>query len=125
MENEFSYVQNEEHYLQVIEKIKDVRHHLWIGTADIKDVENALYNGKQVLGAVDGGELIGNKLEELAEDIIVGEIADHCVVVLTCDVSENEISLFDPAYGDIPLTLSIDRFCDAWADSGNYMTTVY
>lgn len=94
------------------------------GTAEIKDIENPLSHGKQVLVAVDGGELIGNKLEEMAEDIIVGEIADHCVAVLTCDVSENEISLFDPAYGDIPLTLSIDRFCDAWADSGNYMIAV-
>lgn len=94
------------------------------GLAGIKEIENALIKGKQVLVAVDGGELIGNKIEEKAEDILVGEIADHCVVVLTCDVSENEISLFDPAYGDVPLTLSVDRFCDAWADSGNLMVTV-
>lgn len=93
-------------------------------TASIKDIEDALSAGKQVLVAVDGGELIGNKVEEMAEDIIVGEIADHCVVVLTCDVRENEISLFDPAYGDIPLTLSVEHFSDAWEDSGNYMLEV-
>lgn len=38
MSNDFLYIQNEDHYHQVIEKIKDVKHHLWIGTADIKDL---------------------------------------------------------------------------------------
>jgi len=32
------YVANEEHYEQVIEKIKNVKKTLWIGTADIKDL---------------------------------------------------------------------------------------
>lgn len=93
-------------------------------TSDIYGIEQALKENKQVLVAVDGGEIIGNRLEEIAEDIIVGEIADHCVVVLTCDVEYDEISIFDPAYGDVPLTLSIEHFCDAWSDSGYYMTVV-
>lgn len=35
---EFSYIANEEHYSKVIERIKEVKHTLWIGTADIKDL---------------------------------------------------------------------------------------
>ena len=32
------YIQNEEHYSEVISRIAKVRNTLWIGTADIKDV---------------------------------------------------------------------------------------
>ena len=32
------YLQNEEHYSEVISRIMSVRNNLWIGTADIKDV---------------------------------------------------------------------------------------
>ena len=31
------FISNEEHYEKVIERIKNVRKVLWIGTADIKD----------------------------------------------------------------------------------------
>ncbi len=34
----FQYIADEEHYTKIIEKIKTVKHHLWIGTADIKDL---------------------------------------------------------------------------------------
>lgn len=32
------YIQNEAHYAEVVERIRHVRHYLWIGTADIKDL---------------------------------------------------------------------------------------
>lgn len=32
------YIQNEAHYSEVIKRILQVRHYLWIGTADIKDL---------------------------------------------------------------------------------------
>ena len=32
------YIQNEEHYSEVISRIMSVRNNLWVGTADIKDV---------------------------------------------------------------------------------------
>lgn len=35
---EFLYIANDAHYDQVIERIKDVKKTLWIGTADIKDL---------------------------------------------------------------------------------------
>ena len=37
-EPDFQYISNEEHYTQVIERIKTVKKCLWIGTADIKDL---------------------------------------------------------------------------------------
>ena len=37
-EPEFQYIANEDHYDKVIEKIKDCKKTLWIGTADIKDL---------------------------------------------------------------------------------------
>ena len=36
--SEFTYISNEAHYDQVIERIKSVKKLLWIGTADIKDL---------------------------------------------------------------------------------------
>ena len=36
--SEFLYISNEAHYDQVIERIKNVKKTLWIGTADIKDL---------------------------------------------------------------------------------------
>lgn len=35
---EFQFISNEEHYEQIIERIKKVKKTLWIGTADIKDL---------------------------------------------------------------------------------------
>ncbi len=32
------YIANSEHYNEVLARIADVKHHLWIGTADIKDL---------------------------------------------------------------------------------------
>ncbi len=37
-EPEFQYIANEDHYEKVIDKIKDCKKTLWIGTADIKDL---------------------------------------------------------------------------------------
>ena len=33
-----TYISNSAHYKEVLERIKTVKHTLWIGTADIKDV---------------------------------------------------------------------------------------
>ena len=92
--------------------------------SDINKISASIDAGKQVLVAVDGGELIGNPFEEKLEDAIVGGIADHCVVVLNYDEEENKVMLFNPAFGDIPLTVSSETFLDAWEDSGNYTIEV-
>jgi RNA polymerase sigma factor (sigma-70 family) len=95
-----------------------------IAPADIESINNALKQGHQIIVAVDGGELIGNPAEELAEDLLAGGLADHCVVILSVDMETNTISLFDPAIGVIPIVVSIEHFLDAWEDSNNYMVVI-
>ena len=87
--------------------------------ATLQDIISAIDEGKQVMAAVDGGELIGDPLEERLEDVLVGGVVDHCVVVLSVSVPDDEVVLYDPAFGEIPLTVSIAHFLDAWEDS-NY-----
>ena len=92
--------------------------------ADLEDVGKALKRGYQVIVAVDGGELVGDPVEELAEDVLAGGVADHCVVVLSMDRESDTVVIFDPAIGVIPLTVSTEHFADAWDDSNNYMVTI-
>ena len=84
----------------------------------------ALEEGKQVIAAVDGGELIGDPLEERLEDILAGGIVDHCVVVLSASVPDDEVVLYDPAFGPVPLTVTIAHFLDAWEDSNYHCVLV-
>lgn len=88
----------------------------------LKELESAIEKGFQVIVAVDGGELIGNQLEEEIEDAFYGQISDHCVVVLA--IEEDTVTLFDPAFGYTPLTVSMNHFLDAWEDSNRYYVTV-
>ena len=92
--------------------------------ADLEDIERAIARGYQVIVAVDGGELVGNPAEELAEDVLAGGIADHCVVILSVDREGDAVVVYDPAIGEIPLTVTREHFADAWADSDNYMVTI-
>jgi RNA polymerase sigma factor (sigma-70 family) len=85
--------------------------------ATLQDILKARDEGKQIIVAVDGGELIGDRVEERLEDILVGGIVDHCVVVLAADVEMDDVALYDPAFGPIPLSVSVEHFMDAWADS--------
>lgn len=87
--------------------------------ATLQDIIKAIDEGKKVIAAVDGGELIGDPLEERLEDVLVGGVVDHCVVVLSASVPSDEVVLFDPAFGPVPLTVTIAHFLDAWEDS-NY-----
>ena len=87
-------------------------------------IMKALDEGNQVMAAVDGGELIGDPLEERLEDILVGGIVDHCVVVLSVSIENDEVSLYDPAFGVIPLAVSIAHFMDAWKDSDYYCVII-
>lgn len=92
--------------------------------ADIENIVRALAKGHQVIVAVDGGELIGNPAEEVAEDVLAGGVTDHCVVVLSVDKKANTVAIYDPAIGVIPITVSIEHFNDAWEDSNKYMVNI-
>lgn len=90
----------------------------------IEDIASALENREYVIVAVDGGELIGDKRCELKEDILVGEIPDHMVVILSYDKVRQEITIFDPNSPNAEDTYPICQFEDAWTDSKNYLVTI-
>lgn len=90
----------------------------------IEDIASALEYRKYVIVAVDGGELIGDKRCELKEDILVGEIPDHTVVILSYDKVRQEITIFDPNSPNAEDTYPICQFEDAWNDSKNYLVTI-
>lgn len=89
-----------------------------------EDIVKAIGEGCQLIVAVDGGELIGDPVEELKEDVLFGQIPDHTVVVLACDAENDRITLFDPDSPHIEDVYPISRFADAWADSKNYLVTI-
>ncbi|MBO4475611.1 MAG: sigma-70 family RNA polymerase sigma factor [Bacteroidales bacterium] len=93
-------------------------------SATLQDIIESMAAGGQVLAAVDGGELIGDPVDESLEDVLGGGIVDHCVVILSIDKDEDKIALYDPAFGVVPLTVTIPHFLEAWADSRNYCVMV-
>jgi len=92
--------------------------------ASIDDIANALNENDSVIVAVDGGELLGNRSEEIMEDYVIGQIPDHTVVVLSLDTKSRTITLFDPNSSNAEDTYPIERFKDAWNDSKNYLVTI-
>ena len=90
----------------------------------IKDIANALDENECVIVAVDGGELLGNRADETIEDLLIGQIPDHTVVVLSLDEKSNTITLFDPNSSDAEDAYPIEQFKDAWNDSKNYLVTI-
>ncbi len=89
----------------------------------IKDITDALNAGEYVIAAVDGGELLGNRIEEIKEDILIGQISDHTVVVLSCNDKNKTVTIYDPASSKAEDTYSMEQFKDAWDDSKNYLAT--
>ena len=90
---------------------------------DIKDIVEALNDNKDVIVAVDGGELLGDLWLEVMEDIFDGEQPDHTVVVLSCDMDSGTISVYDPNSSNETDCYPLTQFMDAWNDSKNYMVT--
>lgn len=88
------------------------------------DIVDALGLGHSVIVAVDGGELLGCRREEIKEDILIGQMPDHTVVVLDCDVKKNKITIFDPNSTNESDVYDIEQFVDAWNDSKNYLVTI-
>ena len=90
----------------------------------LDDIVKALGDGSYVIAAVDGGELSGDHVEELREDVLFGQIPDHTVVVLDCDVERGEMAIFDPDSLEDEDTYPIAQFVDAWNDSKNYLAII-
>ena len=92
--------------------------------ATVDDIANSLNENECVIVAVDGGELLGNRADEKIEDLLIGQIPDHTVVVLSLDEKSNTITLFDPDSSNAKDTYPIEQFKDAWNDSKNYLVTI-
>ena len=92
--------------------------------ASMEDIATALKDAESVIVAVDGGEMLGNRADEIIEDFLIGQIPDHTVVVLSLDKKSNAITLFDPNSSNAEDTYTIEQFEDAWNDSKNYLVTI-
>ena len=90
----------------------------------IQDIVNALEDNEKVIVAIDGGELLGDKVAEMKEDLIVGQIPDHTVVVLSVNAIDKTITIYDPNSVNSEDTYPIEIFEDAWNDSKNYLVTI-
>lgn len=88
--------------------------------ATIDEVREELLAGGKVMLCIDAGELIGDPGEEYYEDIFMGEIADHAVVVVGID-DNGKVVIYDPATPELIDSYPFDRFIDAWQDSGCYL----
>ena len=86
-------------------------------TSSVSDLEDKLSEGYGVIAMVDSGE-IWYPGEETVED----ETPDHALVVAGIDTERGVVILSDPGHPDgNQLEVPIDRFEDAWSDSGHEM----
>lgn len=89
----------------------------------IDDISEALAAGDDVIVAVDGGELSGDRYVEMMEDAVDGKIPDHIVVVLGYDGKSGTVTAYDPDSRNETDTYDLETFSDAWEDSHNYLVT--
>ena len=86
-------------------------------SSSITDLEEKLSEGYGVIAMVDSGE-IWYPGEETVED----DTADHALVVAGIDTERGVVILSDPGHPDgSQLEVPIERFEDAWSDSGHEM----
>ena len=87
----------------------------------IETMAKVMADGECVIAVVDGGELLGNREEELYEEIYIGEIPDHTVIVTSCDLESGTVTVSDPNSPNCEDKYPIEQFIDAWNDSKNFM----
>lgn len=93
--------------------------------ASIEYLIHSLNNGNDVIVAVDGGELFdSDSIEEVLEDIYIGEIADHTIVVESYDANNDNICIFDPNNQETLQSVSLCCFINAWLDSKCYLVEI-
>lgn len=90
----------------------------------LQDISDALEAGDDVIVAIDGGELLGDRALEYHEDMTAGQVPDHTVVVLSIDISAGTVTVHDPDSLNAEDVYPAGQFADAWADSKNYMVTI-
>ena len=90
----------------------------------LNDIDRALKQGCGVIAIVDGGELQGDCHDEICEDVFVGRIPDHAVVVTSYQQSSDVIELYDPNAVIKEKQYKVKQFLNAWADSKYYFVTI-
>jgi hypothetical protein len=93
--------------------------------ASIFNLANELAQGHKVIIGVDSGELWGQHpiLEAIADKLGISS-ADHAVVVSgidTTDPAHIQVIISDPGTGQAAASYPLEKFLDAWQDSGDYM----
>lgn len=92
---------------------------------NIFNLANELAQGHQVIVGVDSGELVHPE-DEIGEDAIYGEEADHALVVVGIDTSNPDdvkVIVTDPGTGNRQWAYSQEEFMDAWKDSNCFMVS--
>lgn len=93
---------------------------------NIFNLANELAQGHKILVTVDSGELWAPGLGEKMEDLLIGEQADHALLVVgvdTSDPSDVKVIVTDPGNGNTQYAYSEKEFMDAWKDSNCFMAS--
>lgn len=93
---------------------------------NIFNLANELAQGHRVLVTVDSGELWSPGLGEKLEDLLIGEQADHALLVVGVDTSnpsDVKVIVTDPGNGNTQYAYSEKEFMDAWKDSNCFMAS--
>ncbi|MEG0900433.1 MAG: hypothetical protein RSF40_12105, partial [Oscillospiraceae bacterium] len=80
----------------------------------IEDIRSELLSGSKVMLCVDSDELIGDRGAQYYEDVFVGEIPDHTVVVAKIS-PDGEVVIHDPATAGQTDSYPLEQLLDAWA----------
>lgn len=90
----------------------------------VEDICSELDAGHLVGAVVDAHELWKNGLElkiEHLKDIFLHEDPNHALIINGINPEENSITLSDSAYGDFRIEYPLDKFMNAFHDSGNFV----
>ena len=68
--------------------------------------------------------MLGDRTYEIAEDILLGKMPDHTVVVLSVDPDDKSVAIYDPNSPNPKDIYPLAQFEDAWNDSKNYLVTI-
>ncbi len=90
---------------------------------NITDIAEALTSNQHVIVAVNGEKLLNHSESVKLEVAYKDENPDHSVVVLSCDLEDNTITVYDPNSMHPYDVYPIEHFMEAWADSKNYTIT--
>lgn len=90
---------------------------------NITDIATALTSNQYVIVAINGGKLLDNSESERLKDVYKDENPDHSVIVLSCNIEDNTITVYDPNSMHLHDVYPIEHFTNAWVDSKNYMVT--